>query len=131
MFRADVTVLESVRLFVRVCEHALRFGREREFDRGGDFFPERCAPFDLFAYVFERGVRARKEARRQSLVLAHESQEEVLRLDGRRAELRGFVSREEDNPPRLLRVSLKHKKNFRPTDKDVPADLAARPKLAC
>src|SRR5947209_11432436 len=97
-----------------VGEDALGFGREGEFDRGGNLFAQGGAPLDLLAYGFERGLRAREEARRQSLVLAHEAQQQVLRLDGGRAELRGLVPREEDNPPRLLRVSLKHKKDYRP-----------------
>src|SRR5205085_1385672 len=110
VFRPDVSVLEAVALLVRVCENAFRFGRERQFDRGGNLLAQGRAPLYLLAYGFERGLRAREEARRQRLVLAHEAQKQVLRLDCGRAELRGLVPREEYDPPRLLRVSLKHKK---------------------
>ena len=66
-----------------------------------------CA-FDLLADRFDGGVRA-QEAVRQRLVLAQQSEQQVLGLDVRAAELAGLVPGEEDHPSRLLRVSFKHK----------------------
>ena len=74
VFRPDVSVLEAVALLVRVCENAFGLRRERQFDRGGNLLAQGRAPLDLLAYGFERGLRAREEARRQRLVLAHEAQ---------------------------------------------------------
>ena len=63
--------------------------------------------------LFQYGLRiqdAREETRRQRFVFAHQTEQEVFRLDGGRAELRGFVAGEKNDPARFLRVAFKHKK---------------------
>ena len=49
MFRADVPVLESIALLMSVRKHSLSFGRQGQFHRCGNFFPQQRAAFNLFA----------------------------------------------------------------------------------
>ena len=53
-------------------------------------------------------MRAREDAARQPLALANQSEQQVLGLDRRAAELRRFVAREEQHAPRSFRVAFKH-----------------------
>src|SRR5205085_7726994 len=103
-------MLQTIRLFMRVSQHALRLGRKRQLDTRGNLFAQGRAPFDLFADRFKRGLRARQKTCSQRLVFAHQAQEQMLRLDSGRAELRSFVAGEEDNAPCFLRVAFEHKK---------------------
>ena len=49
MLGADVPMLQPVALFVSVGQHAFGFRRQRQFNRGGNLFPQQRAAFDLFA----------------------------------------------------------------------------------
>jgi len=45
---------------------------------------------------------------RKLLIFSQEAEKQMLGLDVRAAELAGLIPGEEDNAPRLFRVSLKH-----------------------
>ena len=105
---ADVLVVQPLGLFGAVGQNALAFVAQRKIHGGGNLFPDGGVPFDLLADRLHRGVRA-QEPVRQRLVFAQQAQEQVFGLNVGTAELAGLVPREEDYPPRLLRVTLKHK----------------------
>ena len=108
MLSSNVLVREPLSFFSGIRQHALAFVRERQVNRGGNFFADGGVAFDLLADRFHRGMRA-QEAVGQRLVFAQESQQQVLGLNVRRTKLAGLVPSEEDHSSRLLRVSLKHR----------------------
>ena len=108
MLGADVLVVQPLGFFRAIGQHALALVAQRQIHRSGNLLADGGVAFDLLADGFDGGVRA-QEAVRQRLVFAQQAQQQVLGLDVRAAELAGFVAREEDDPPRLLRISFKHR----------------------
>ena len=94
-------------LFGGVGQHALAFVAQGQIDRGGNLFPDGGVSFDLFADRFHRRVGA-QEPVGQGLIFAQQSEQQVLGLNIRRAELAGLVPRKEDDAPGFLRVAFEH-----------------------
>jgi len=80
MFCPDVLVAQPLSLFRRIRQNPLALVRERQVHRGGDLFANGGVRFNLLADRLHRGVRA-QEAVGQRLVLAQQTQQQVLGLD--------------------------------------------------
>src|ERR1700730_10577588 len=63
--------------------------------------------FDLLANRFNRGMGTEKFVG-ERLVFAQQSQQQVLSLDVRRAELAGLIPGEENNAPCLFCIAFEH-----------------------
>ena len=87
---------------------ALGFRRERQFNRSRNAFAQQRAAFDLATNCFDGDLRAREKAAGERLVLAHQAQQQVLRLDGGRAELRRFVTSKENYAARFFSIAFEH-----------------------
>ena len=105
---ADVVVEQPVGLLGGELQHALRLGAERDLHRRGDLLAEDRAAFDFLADVFEREVRARKNAARQPFPFANQPEQQVLGLDRDAAELAGLVAGEEQHPSSPFGVPFEH-----------------------
>src|SRR5258706_16202552 len=57
-----VAVLQSIRFFVRVMQHALGFRSQRPLDGSGDPFTQQRTTFDLSSNGFNGNLRAGKKA---------------------------------------------------------------------
>src|SRR5271165_6112154 len=90
-----------------VSQDPLALIAQRQIHRSGNLLTNGGVTFDLLADRFHRGVRA-QEAVGQGLVFAQKPQQQVLRLNVRRPELAGFIAREKDDAPCLLRITFKH-----------------------
>ena len=115
---------KALRFFRRVREHALAFVAQRQINRSRNLFADRGVSLDLLADRFDRGVGT-QEAIGQGFVLAQQSQQQVLGLNVRRPELAGFVAREKDDSPGLLRITLEH--IARPPGPSWPGSMAPDP----
>ena len=107
MLSSNVLVREPLSFFSGIRQHALAFVRERQVNRGGNFFADGGVAFDLLADGFHRGMRA-QEAVGQRLVFAQQSQQQVLGLNVRRAKLACLVPSKKYYPSRLLCIALEH-----------------------
>src|SRR5882762_4267747 len=107
MFRPDVLVRQSLGFLGRVGQDALAFVAQREVDRRGDLLPNGRVSFNLLANRFNRSMRA-QEAVGQGFVFAQQSQQQMLGLYVRRAELAGFIAREKYYAPGFLRITFEH-----------------------
>src|SRR5205814_6552530 len=76
-------------------------------DRSRHFLPHRRVLFNLLAYRFQWHLRSEKTVR-QRLVLAQQTEKQMLTLDIRRPKLTRFIPRKKDHPPRLLCIAFKH-----------------------
>src|SRR5438445_13507358 len=93
---------------MREMKDALCLGRERQFDRSRNPFAQDCAALDFSANRFDRDLGAGKETAGEGFVFAHQTEQEVLRLDDRRAKLSCFVARKENNPTRFFSIAFEH-----------------------
>ena len=107
MLGSNVLVRQALSFLGSVGQNALALVAQREVDRGRDLLPDRGMSFNLLADRFNRGMRA-QEAVGQGLVFAQQSQQQMLGLYVRRAELAGLVAREEDDAPGFLRITFEH-----------------------
>ena len=105
---ADVGVQQPVGFFGGELQHALGLGAEGNLDRGRDLLAEDRAAFDFLADALEREVRPREDPARQALAFANQSEQQMLGLDRRAAELGRFIAREEQDAPRAFRIAFKH-----------------------
>src|SRR5271165_3948020 len=101
---SNVPVMEPISFVSCIRQNALAFQAERH--RGLSELDGRGRFFRLFADG--GGIKLRQDVE-DPLALAQETQQQVFGLDFRRAELAGFVAREENHSARFLRVSLKHR----------------------
>src|SRR5271157_416872 len=90
-----------------VGQYPLALITQRKVHRGRDLLPDGGVPLDLFADGFDRGMGA-QEAVGERLVFPQQPQQQVLRLNVRRAELAGLVTRKEDDAPGFLRIAFEH-----------------------
>src|SRR5689334_18670841 len=107
MFGPDMLVRQALRFFGGIGQHALAFIAEGQVDRGGDLLPNGGMPFYLFPNGLDRSMRPKKTIGKR-LILAQKPEQQVFRLDVRRTELTGFITREEYYAPGLFRVPFKH-----------------------
>src|SRR5712691_6110469 len=113
MLGADVLVAEALRFFRRHIQDALALRAERHFDGSRDALANSDAAFDLFAYRFDRALLA-QETVGQGFVLAHQAEQQVLRLDVRAAILAGFVPRKKYNASCFFRIPFEHVSSLLP-----------------
>src|SRR5437879_10702631 len=113
MLGAHVLVAEALRLFRRHIKDALALRAERHFDGRRDALANGDAGFDLFAYRLDRALLA-QEAVGQRFVLAHQAEQQMLRLDVRAAILAGFVPRKKYDAARFLCVTFEHVSSLLP-----------------
>jgi len=107
MLGADMLVAEPLRFFCRHIKDALALRAKRDFDRRGDALADGDAGFDLFANRFDRALLA-QETVGQRFVLAHQAEQQMLRLDVRAPVLAGFVPGKKDDASRFLSISFEH-----------------------
>src|SRR5271167_494829 len=107
MLGSDVLMRETLRLFCRISEHPLAFVAQRQVHGSGYLLANRGVSLDLLANGFDRGMGTQK-AIGQGFIFAQKSQQKMFRLNIWRPELAGFVAREKDDAPRLLRIAFKH-----------------------
>ena len=108
VLRADVVVEQPVGLFRRKLQHALGFGAEGDFDRGRDLLAEDGAALDFLADAFEGQMGSGKDAAREPLAFADETEEQMLGFNRDAAQLAGLVAREEEDASRSFRVAFEH-----------------------
>src|SRR5260370_34083874 len=113
MLGADVLVPQALRFFRRHVKYALALRAERHFDGCGDALANGDAGFDLFAYRFDRALLA-QETVGQCLVLAHQAEQQMLRLDVRAAILAGFVPGKKYDASRFLCITFEHVSSLLP-----------------
>src|SRR6266436_5347131 len=113
MLGSDVFVAEPLGFFRRHIKDALALRAERHFDGRRDALAYRDARFDLFAYRFDRALLA-EETVGQRLVLAHQAEQQMLRLDVRAAILAGFVPRKKYDASRFLCITFEHVSSLLP-----------------
>ena len=107
MFGADVLVAETLGFFRGESQDAFALLAERHFHGGGNTFADGDPRFDFLANRFDRAVRP-QEPVRQSLILAQQAEQQVLRLDERTAVLARLVASEKYYASSLLCVAFKH-----------------------
>src|SRR4051794_41079370 len=107
MLGANVFVREAFGFLGGKCQHALALVAEWKINAGGNFFPYRGVAFDLFSDRLHRRMLA-EEAIGERLVLAQESEQQVLRLDVRGPELTRLIAREEDHASRFFGIPFEH-----------------------
>jgi hypothetical protein len=107
VLRANVLMGEALGLFRGIGEHALALVAEREVHGRGHLLANRSVAFNLFPNGFDRRMLP-EEPIGERLVFAQEPKKQVFGLYIRRAELAGFVAREEDNASGLFCVPFKH-----------------------
>src|SRR5260370_5477646 len=113
MLGADVLVPQALRFFRRHVKYALALRAQRQFDGSGDALADGDAGFDLFAYRFDRALLA-QETVGQRFVLAHQPEQQMLRLDVRAAILAGFVPRKKYDASRFLCITFEHVSSLLP-----------------
>src|SRR5712691_11115489 len=113
MLGADVLVAQSLRFFRRHVKDALALRAQRHFDGSGDALADGDAGFDLLAYRFDRALLAQKTVG-QRFVLAHQAEQQMLRLDVRAAILAGFVPRKKYDASRFLCITFEHVSSLLP-----------------
>src|SRR5688572_11456937 len=111
MFCANMPVLQAIRFLVRVMQDTLRFRRQWQFDGSWNPLAQQRAAFNLSSNGLDGDLRARKEAAGERFVLAHQAEQQMLRLNRGRAELRRFVASEKNYPSRFFCVAFEHSSN--------------------
>ncbi len=104
---ADVVVAEAQRLAQRELEHLLGARCERNLP-GGDLLAGADDPHDLRAYSLDRDVQALQHARGKALLLAQQSQEDVLGADVVVLERPRLLLRKYNHLPGPFCESLEH-----------------------
>ncbi len=130
---SDVLVVQALGFLRAIGQHALALMAERQVHGSRDLLADGGVPLDLLADRIDLRSRP-QEAVCQSLVLAQQAEQQVLGLDVGAAELAGLVSREEDDPSGLFRVSFKHSlfrsvllQHRRPANRTLPPPGPGRP----
>src|SRR5438477_273663 len=114
MFCTDVLVAQALRLFRGHIQDALALRAQGHFDRSGNTLANGDASFNLFANGFDGALLA-EEAVGQSLVFAHQAQEQMFRFNVRTAILAGFVSGKKYDATRFLSIPFKHVSSLLPS----------------
>src|SRR5271156_1099604 len=107
MFRTHVFVPEAFRFLGREIQYALALLAQRNLHRSRNALTHGDARFDFLADGFDRAMRA-QETVGERLVLAQQSQQQVLRLDVRAAILARFVPCEKDYAPSFFCIAFKN-----------------------
>src|SRR5882762_10176557 len=113
MLGAHVLVAQALRFFRRYVKDALALRAERHFDGGRDALADGDAGLDLLAYRFDRALLA-QETVGQRFVLAHQAEQQMLRLDVRAAVLAGFVPGKKYDATRFFCITFEHVSSLLP-----------------
>ena len=105
---ADMLVIEPLGFLGAIGQHAFAFVAQREIHGGRNLLSNGGVPFDLLAYGIHRRMGP-QEAVGQRLILAKQTQEQMLGFDIRASELAGLIPREKDYSASFLRVPFKHR----------------------
>ena len=108
MLGADVLVEHRLRFVRGVREDLFRLLGKRQFGRRGDAVDEEPVAFHLAADLLRLDVEAGEDLLDDLLPLAEDAEEDVLGLDDAGAELRCFVSGEEECAAGFLVVFFEH-----------------------
>ena len=108
MLGADVVVQQAIGFLRRELQHTLRFGAERDLDRGRDLLPEHGPAFDFLPDVLERQVRAGKNPAGQPFALPDQPKQEVLGLNRDAPELTGLVASKKQYSSGAFGVPFEH-----------------------
>ncbi len=119
MLGTDVLVVQALRFFGAIGEHALALMAERQVHGGGHFLSDRGVRFNLFADGLDGRVGA-QEAVRQRLILPQQAQQQVLSFNIGASELAGLVSCKKNYSARLFGITFKHSYRRPSTLSDVP-----------
>src|SRR5690242_2588224 len=119
MLRADVLVAQALGLFGGHVQDALALRAEGNFDGGGNALANGDASFNLFANGFD-GTLLAEEAVGQGFVLAHQAEQQMLRLDVGAAILAGFVPCKKYDATRLLCIAFEHVSSLLPQGRPRP-----------
>src|SRR5262249_13616588 len=101
-----------------VRENLLRLLGERQLLRGGDALHEHAVALDLAPDVVRLHVEAREDLLDDLLPLAQDAEEDVLRFDDLRAQLRSFVAGEEEGAASFFVVLFEHRSPNNPQPKN-------------
>src|SRR5215831_11836873 len=93
---------------MRVMKDPLRFRRQRQFHRSRNPLAQQCAAFDFAPDSFDGDLRPRKETTSQRLVLAHQPEQQMLRLDRGSAKLRRFIASKENYAASFFSIAFEH-----------------------
>src|SRR5665213_3365655 len=107
MLGPDMLVVQALRFFGAVSQNPFAFMAQRKIDRRRNLLPDCGMPFDLLSDGIHGRVRP-QESIGQLFIFPQEPEKQMLGLDVRAAELACLVPGEEDDAPRLFRVTLKH-----------------------
>ena len=107
VFGADVLVRKTLGLLGRIGEHTLAFIAQRQIDTGRNLFADRGVPLDLLADGVHRRMLP-KETIGQSLILAQQAKQQVLRFDVGRPKLACFIACEKNHASGFFGVPFKH-----------------------
>jgi hypothetical protein len=107
VLRADVVVAKAQRLAQRELKHLLRARRERDLP-GGDLLARADDAHHLGANTLHGDVEALEDASGETLLLAQQPEENVLRADVVVLERPRFLLRENDDLPGAFGESLEH-----------------------
>src|SRR5256885_15104226 len=113
MLGSDMLDAEAFRLFRRHVKNAFAFRAQRHFDRRRNALANRDARFDLFANRLNRALLPQKTVR-QRLVLAHQAEQQMFRLNIRTAVLTRFVACKKYDAPRFFCIAFEHVNSFLP-----------------
>src|ERR1051325_2169960 len=108
MLGPDIGMKEPIGFFGGERQHALGFRAEWNLDRRRDLFAKHRPPFDLFPDALEREMRARENPTREAFAFTNQSEQQVLGLNRRTAELRRLVASNKENTTRTFRIAFKH-----------------------
>ena len=107
MLRADVVVTEAQRLAERELQDLLRARREGDLARG-DLLARPDDAHDLRSHAFDGDLKALEDAGGKTLLLAQQTEEDVLRPDVVVLERTRLFLRENDDLTGALGESLEH-----------------------
>jgi len=104
---ADVLVAQALRFFRRHVQDALAFRAQRHFHRSGNALADGDTGFNFFSDGFDRALLP-QESICQRFVLAHQAEQQMLRLNVRTSILAGFVPGKKDDASRFFCISFEH-----------------------
>src|SRR5277367_825148 len=107
MLGTNVFVAQSFCFLGREIQYALALLAQRNFHRSRNALTHGDARLDLFPDGFDRAMRAQKTVG-ERLILAQQSEQQVLCLDVRAAILARLVPCEKDYAPSLFCIAFKH-----------------------
>src|SRR4029079_12020436 len=126
---ADVLVEHRLRLVRGVGKNLLRFLGERQLRGRRDAVDEEAVALDFTADLLRLHVEAGEDLLDDFFPFGEDAEEDVLRLDDTRAELRGFITGEEEGTACFLVVFFEHDGFYRARISNTRSQRLSRPGL--